>query len=181
MLTMKNPEGQRAPRRRRLVWIALPTAALVTVSALAHAQLTGPTTSDTVIGAALNTLGNTVALLTVQVARLEAADHTHRLTLSGSGTILGQDAPWLTRVDHPAAGLYELTFAPGAFAAAPTCVVSALAVPPVAPSAIVGGLTATAVAGCTPTTISGVTCKTWLAGVNGPTPDVGLSLVCVGP
>ena len=178
---MKPPDARRPPRRTRLAWLVAPPAVLVTFAAVAHAQMTGPTTSDTVIGAALNTLGNTVALLTVQVARLEAADHTHRLTLAGSGAILGQDAPWLTRIDHRTAGLYELTFAPGAFSAAPTCVVSAFATPPTEPSAVVGGFNGAVLAACAPATINGVACQTSVPKATGAPADTGLSLICAGP
>ena len=103
--------------------------------ALAHAQSTqAASTTDTLVGSALSTLGNAVTTLRAEVAILQTSERVARVTLSATGAIILQTGAWVARVDHPQPGNYILTFAPGVFTTPPTCVATPNANEPVAPS-----------------------------------------------
>jgi hypothetical protein len=165
---------------KRVVAIAAAGSVLFLGGAVAYAQTAG-TSSDTLIGSALNSLGNAVALLQAQVAALQAADHVTRATLAPSGALIAQSGKWLSRVDHPFAGNYVVTFTPGAFSAAPTCVATPLAHESADPSALGGPTLSAAMLACSPATLYSVTCQA-RAGDRGGVPlEIGLSMICVGP
>jgi hypothetical protein len=166
------------PGVKRAVALAAAGSVLLFGGAVAYAQTAG-TSSDTLIGSALNTLGTAVAVLQAQVAALQAADHVARATISPSGVVSAQNGKWLSRVDHPFAGNYVLTFAPGVFSAAPTCVATALAHEFIDPATTGGPVLSAAMLGCSGATPYSVTCQVRVD--RGVPADTGLSMICVGP
>ncbi len=174
---MIQTEPERTVGARRAVTLAAAVSVLLVGGAVAHAQAGG--TSGDVTGLALSSLRSAVAALQVQVAALQAADHVDRATISASGAVLSQNGRWLGRVEHPFAGNYLLSFAPGAFTAPPTCVVTALANESVSPSTVGGLVLAVVSFACTAATPSSMTCQGRSERGNGV--DAGMSLICVGP
>lgn len=165
------------PRVKRALSVAAAGSVLLFGGAVAYAQTTG-TSSDTLIGSALNTLGTAVAVLQAQVASLQALDHVARATIPASGGAIIQNGKWLSRVDRPFAGTYVMTFTPGVFSSAPTCVGTALAHQSGDPSTG-GPVLSASMLSCSSATLSSVTCQV-SADRNGPL-DTGMSMICVGP
>jgi len=142
-------------------------ASVLCGGALAHAQSTAAATaSDTLIGSALNTLGNAVTALRNDVAILQMSERVARATITGTGTVTAQTGAWIRQVEHPSPGNYVLRFAPGVFGAAPTCVATPNANEPVAPAIECYGVTTTTMA-CQAT------------GSGGPI-NTGLFVLCAG-
>jgi hypothetical protein len=135
--------------------------------ALAHAQGSqAATTTDTLVGSALSTLGNAVATLRAEVAILQTSERVARVTLSAAGGITLQTGAWIARVDHPQPGNYILTFTPGVFTTPPTCVATPNANEPVAPTVECTGVGTSSIA-CTSTTPTGHV-------------NTAMSLICAG-
>jgi hypothetical protein len=122
------------PRRVIRMAILGVSSCIVLGGAVAYAQTNAATTTDTLVGSALNTLGNAVAALRNDVAVLQMSERVARATITATGTVTAQTGSWVTRVDHPAAGQYVVRFAPGVFATVPTCVTTANANEPIAPA-----------------------------------------------
>jgi len=155
-----------SPRVQRAFLCAIP-AILLSGAAVAFAQGSqASATTDTLVGSALNTLGNSVAALRADVTVLQTSERVARATISGAGAVTAQTGSWLRRVEHPSAGAYVFVFAPGAFAAVPTCVTSANARASAAPAVE-----------CYDVTTSSATCQ---ATASGAPIDTGISLICAG-
>jgi hypothetical protein len=165
------------PAVKRAALLAAGTSVLLFGGAVAYGQ-TAATSSDTLIGSALNTLGTAVSILQAQVAQLQAADHVNRATLATTGAVLTQNGRWLARVDHPTSGFYTLRFASDAFTAAPTCVATAVASDVLVPAALANPSLSVASLACTPATTTSVTCETKFDRVGGV--DTGLTVICSG-
>jgi len=164
-----------SPRLRRALAAGAAASVLFLGGAVAYAQ-SAATTNDTLIGSALNTLGNAVALLQAQVAQLQAADHVDRATIAASGAVVAQNGAWLGRVAHPSTGSYVLAFATGAFSTPPTCVLSAIASDAVVPG-ISGAAPLAPALSCSHATPSSVACQS-RAGIIAV--DTEISAICVG-
>jgi len=107
-----------------------------------------------------------------QASSTSTVEHVDRATVSADGTITSQNARWLGHVDHPAAGRYLLTFSPGSFSAAPTCVFGAVADDSVRPELVAATLS------CSSATSASVACQA-RAGTHAANTD--LAVICVGP
>jgi hypothetical protein len=166
------------PGVKRALSVAAAGSVLLFGGAVAYAQTTG-TSSDTLIGSALNTLGTAVAVLQAQVASLQALDHVARATISTTGGVMTQNGKWVGRVDHPAPGDYVLTFTPGVFSAPPSCVATPLAHEMNDPATLGGPLLSVSMLGCSAATLSSITCQV-RDDRRGPQ-DTGLTMICVGP
>ena len=167
-----------APRTARIVTLIAALSVLSIGGAVAYAQ-TGGTAGDTVVGLALSSLRSTVTVLQAQVGALQAADHVDRATLSTAGSVVTQNGRWIARVDHPFPGNYVVTFAPGAFSAPPTCVLTALASEATASTGLGGPALIGPIIACYPPTPSSVTCQA--RGERGGGFDTAVSVICVGP
>ncbi len=145
-------------------------ASILFGGALAHAQTLAATTTDTLVGSALSTLGNTVSVMRSEIAVLQMSERVARAATTPTGAVTTQTGSWLTRVDHPAPGNYVFVFTPTVFSAPPTCVASANGNLPVAPTVE-----------CHGATTSLLICQATIAGgPSGPGVDTGLSLICAG-
>jgi outer membrane murein-binding lipoprotein Lpp len=143
------------------------TASLVCGGAVAYAQTSQyATTTDTLVGAALNTLGNAVTQLRADVAVLQMSERVARATLTSTGAVTLQTGAWLTRVDRPQTGSYVISFAPGVFHAVPTCVTMPSARDS-APPALE----------CHDVTTTGMVCRASAAGAPA---DTAMSIICAG-
>jgi hypothetical protein len=163
---------------KRAALLATGASLLLLGGAVAYGQ-TADTSSDTLIGSALHTLGIAVSILQAQVATLQAADHVNRATLATNGAVVTQNGHWLSHVDHPTAGFYVLRFAPEAFSTAPTCVATAIASDLAFPSTVANPTLAVAILACTPATPSAITCQS--RGTDrSPAVDVGMTVICSG-
>jgi hypothetical protein len=157
------------PRIQRLVLVGI-AASILGATAVASAQTMtqAGTTTDTLVGSALYTLGNAVTALRADVTVLQMSERVARATITGSGAVAG--SAWIHRVDHPSDGKYIVTFAPGIFAAPPTCVTTANSRDAVPPTLV-----------CYDVTTSSMVCQATAPGKPAPVPvDTGLSLVCAG-
>jgi hypothetical protein len=96
--------------------------------------------------------------------------------ISATATVASQNGVWISSVDHPSPGLTVVTFAPGAFSAAPTCLSSPLGGETIGP----GGNRAASIPapmGCLPPTASSLSCQSRTATQGWDQP---FSLVCIG-
>jgi len=169
-------EFEMTPGLKKMAAVAVMTAVFA-FGAAAHAQ--AAPSSESVVNSPLASLGPAVAALQAQVAALRAAELVDRATITASGDVVTQNSAWLAHVDHPSAGTYVVKFAAGAFSARPTCVSSALANDVIVPGTLAAPVLWTPAVGCTPATLTSVTCqaRTERAGVV----DSGISLICAGP
>jgi hypothetical protein len=156
------------PRRRRMLLGAVVPLLVIAGGTVAYAQTTtsAATLNDALIGTALNTLGQAVGALQVQVAALLSADHMARATLTSSGGIAVETGSWIKQVSHPTTGRYVVMFAPTAFTQPPTCVTTPNTADTPPPLLQCFGVTPTS-----------VTCQ---ASSAGSPVDTGLSLICEG-
>jgi len=153
-------------RAQRVLLFAVP-ATILCVAAGAHAQSTAAAlANDTLIGQALNTLGNAVSSLRADVTVLQASERVARAAITETGAVTQQTGAWITRVEHRGLGNYVIVFAPGVFTSVPTCVTSATARDTVAPAIE-----------CYGTTTASVVCQATVSG--GPV-NTGLALICAG-
>ncbi len=135
--------------------------------AIAHAQSTqAATTTDTLVGSALNTLGNAVSALRNDVNVLQMYERVARASITSTGAVTAQTGSWIAKVDHPGPGNYVVRFSPGVFSAPPTCITTANASDPVAPAIECYGVTTTL-----------MVCQATEAGAQ---VNTGLSLLCAG-
>ncbi len=138
------PYPQMDPRNLRAAVLVAAVSALALGGAVAYAQATPP----------------------------PAAEHVDRATLAAAGSVVTQNGRWISRVEHPLAGKYVVTFTSGAFSAAPTCVATAVADEALRPGIVAPFLS------CSPPTSASVSCQ---ARAGGAPVDADIALICVGP
>jgi hypothetical protein len=155
----------------RLLALTVP-AFIVCGAAVAHGQTQAATSTDTLVGSALSTLGNAVTALRADVAVLQMGERVARAAITATGVVTTQTGSWVTKVDHPSPGIYVVSFAPSVFTSAPTCVTGANANDQVAPSVE-----------CHDVTTKSMICKATASGpLNGAVApvDTGIAVICAG-
>jgi hypothetical protein len=155
------------PRVQRALLCLIIPVCLVGGAAVANAQSTSAAVAnDTLIGQALNTLGNAVASLRADVTVLQASERVARGAITETGAVTTQTGAWISRVDHRAPGNYVFVFAPGVFASPPTCVTTANARDAVAPAIECYGVTS-----------ASIVCQ---ATASGTPVNTAMSVLCAG-
>ncbi len=156
------------PRTKRLVLCGI-AGSILCGGAVAYAQTQAATTTDTLVGSALYTLGNAITALRADVTVLQQSERVARATISSSGVVVG--GAWISRVDHPGVGSYVVTFAPGVFTAVPTCVTAANPSREAPPPTLA----------CYDVTVSSMQCRATVPGPSTPVlVDTAISVVCAG-
>ena len=160
--TLDAPRGW---KRRVLLHIVTPLGLVAAVSTLAVAYDTSWIASGQPVSA--NALKENLDEIQTRLEDLEGRERVYRANIGPAGAVDEQTGSWITLVNHPDVGSYEITFADDVFTSTPTCVATAYA----------GNLLPPAVE-CYQIFPTGIVCA---AEAGGSAVDTGLFLVCVGP